>query len=181
MGKLFWKIVKWIAGWKIDGFDITSIDKALIAVGPHTSAWDVPIGLFTRGSMGADVRFLAKHTLFKPPFGFIFKWLGGLPVDRTQHTNLVDSVTELYHSNKKLLIAMTPEGTRHKVDRLKTGFYHIARRSNIPIILCKFDFGNKIVTFGSPYHPSENMEAELQKVWDYWKGVKGYHPDLGID
>ncbi|MBK6391680.1 MAG: 1-acyl-sn-glycerol-3-phosphate acyltransferase [Saprospiraceae bacterium] len=180
MGKLFWNLVRQWMGWKIEGFDINSIPKALVIVAPHTSGWDVIVGLFTRGSQGTDIRFMGKHTLFKPPFGFVFRWLGGVPVDRTKNTNLVDTIAHYFKDNEVFRIAMAPEGTRKKVDQLKSGFYYMARKANVPIVMAKFDYEHKIVTYSDPFMTSEDKDADMAKVWAYFKGVKGKHPELSI-
>lgn len=180
MNRWFWNLIRRLAGWKIEGFDINSIPKALIIVAPHTSGWDVLVGLMTRGSLACKIGFMGKHTLFKPPFGFIFRWLGGVPVDRTQKTNLVDTVVEYYNSHDEFRIAMAPEGTRKKVDKLKTGFYFIAKKANIPIVMSSFDYEHKTVSFSPPFMTSEEIEADLAKVWAFFKGIKGYHPELSI-
>ncbi len=179
--KLFWNGVRKIAGWKIEGFDINSIPQAVITVAPHTSGWDVIVGLFTRGSQGSDIRFLGKHTLFKPPHGFIFKWLGGMPVDRTKSTHLVDTVANYFRVHKELKIAIAPEGTRKKVDSLKSGFYYMAKKANVPIVMAKFDYEHKTMTYSEPFMPGDDVDAVLKKVWDYYKGVKGYVPEYSIE
>ena len=180
MNHWFWNLVRRIAGWNIEGFDINSIPKALIIVAPHTSGWDVLVGLMTRGSLGCKIGFMGKHTLFKPPFGFIFRWLGGVPVDRTQKTNLVDTVVNYYNSNAEFRIAMAPEGTRQKVDKLKTGFYFMSKKAGVPIVMAKFDYEHKLVSFSEPFMPSDDIDHDLAMVWNYFKGVKGYHPELSI-
>ena len=181
MGKAFWNLVRRIAGWKIVGFDINSIPKAMVVVGPHTSAWDVLVGLWTRGSQGSDIRFMGKHSLFKPPFGFIFRWLGGVPVDRTKNSNLVDTIAKYFHDNKVFRIAIAPEGTRQKVDKLKSGFYYMARKANVPIVMAKFDYEHKTMTYSEPFMASDNIDEVMNKVWNYLKGVKGKHPELSIE
>ncbi len=180
MGKMFWIIIRRLAGWKIEGFDMNSIPKALVVVGPHTSAWDVGIGLMTRGSMGYDIRFMGKHTLFKAPFGFIFRWLGGVPVDRTKNSNLVDSMVQYFNDHREFKIAIAPEGTRQKVEKLKSGYYYIAKKANVPIVMCKFDFEHKTVTFSNPFMPTDELVHDSTKLWEYFKGVKGYHPEWSI-
>jgi len=180
MNHWFWNLIRRWAGWKIEGFDINSIPKALIIVAPHTSGWDVLLGLMVRGSLACHVRFMGKHTLFKPPFGFIFRWLGGVPVDRTKNTNLVDTIADYFNSNNEFRIGMAPEGTRQKVEKLKTGFYFIAKKAGVPIVMSKFDYEHKTVTFSSPFMTSEDIDQDLAKVWEYFRGVKGYHPELSI-
>lgn len=180
MGKIFWNLVRQIAGWKIEGFDINSIPKAVIAVAPHTSGWDVLVGLWTRGSQASDIRFMGKHTLFKPPFGFIFRWLGGVPVDRTKNSNLVDIIAKYFQDNKTFKIAIAPEGTRQKVDKLKSGFYYMAMKANVPIVMAKFDYEHKTMTYSEPFMASDNIDETMNKVWNYFKGVKGKHPEMSI-
>ena len=181
MNQWLWNLIRKLAGWKIEGFDINSIPKALIIVAPHTSGWDVLVGLMTRGSLACKIGFMGKHTLFNPPFGFIFRWLGGVPVNRTKNSNLVDTIAEYFNSNAEFRIAMAPEGTRKKVDKLKTGFYFMAKKAHVPIIMAKFDYEHKTVGFSQPFMPSDDIDHDLAMVWDYFKGVKGYHPELSIE
>ncbi|MDV7391335.1 hypothetical protein RZS08_08290, partial [Arthrospira platensis SPKY1] len=80
-------------GWKLDGWDPNRLDQFVAIVIPHTSNWDFPLGLLVRQALDADhMKFIGKHTLFRPPFGFIFRWLGGYPVDRTKSTNFVQGI-----------------------------------------------------------------------------------------
>ena len=97
------------------------------------------------------MKFIGKQELFKPPFGFIFRKLGGVPVDRFNNNNFVDQVVEMFNTNESFAIALSPEGTRKKVDRLRTGFYHIARKANVPVVLVAFDFEHKEFRFAPPF------------------------------
>lgn len=114
-------------------FDIDPIpDKFVIAVIPHTSSWDFPLGLLVRSVMDIDVKYLGKDSLFKGPFGGLFRWLGGYPVDRSKNNNFVDTVIDIFKREEKFSTAIAPEGTRKKVDQLKTGFYYIAKGRVFP-------------------------------------------------
>lgn len=124
---------------------------------------------------------MGKHTLFKPPFGFLFYWLGGVPVDRTKNTNLIDIIVQYFNVNKEFKIAIAPEGTRKKVAKLKSGFYYIAKLAQVPIVMCTFDFEHKTVTYSNPFTPSDHVDEDLAKVWNYFRGIKGYHSALSID
>ncbi len=179
--------MKWLSafllkiwGWKIIGPDPTIHPKSIFAVAPHTSTKDFPLGILVRSAMGLKIKFIAKASLFKPPFGFIFRWLGGIPVDRSKRTNLVDAIVDIYNNHEKLSISIAPEGTRKKVDRLKTGFYYIAKGAKIPIILTRFDAKHKTVEFSKPFYTSDDKSKDLQTVWEYFQGVKGFNPELGI-
>jgi len=158
-------------------------DKAVYVVVPHTSGWDFIIGILTRGATGLKVKFLGKQELFKPPFGFVFRWAGGFPVDRSKRTSLVEQVAAIFNRHEKFAIAVAPEGTRKKVNSLKTGFYYIARIANIPLILVKLDFGNRIVDFSKPFLTTGNFGKDIEKINRHFQGVKGKIPELsfGID
>ena len=119
----------------------------IVAVAPHTSWWDFPVGVLVNSGMRLRANFVGKHTLFSWPIGYLFRWLGGVPVDRRQKNNFVSATVEAFHQNERLHLVIAPEGTRKKVDKFKTGFYHIARLAGVPIVLTKFDWKNKIVDF----------------------------------
>src|SRR5690606_23843932 len=99
--------------------------------------------------------FFAKDSLFRFPVGGLFRWLGGIPVDRSKSTNFVDAVINMYNDRDDLLTVISPEGTRSKVESLKTGFYYIAKGANIPVILCRFDYGKKEIHFAKPFYPTD--------------------------
>ncbi len=159
-------------GWKITGKVI--VPKFVVAVIPHTSNWDFIVGLLVRAAGDINhCRYVGKNSLFVFPFGYLFKALGGIPVDRSKSTNFVDSVVALYPQHDKLGICLSPEGTRSHVTKLKTGFYYIAKNANVPIILCKFDWKNKIVDYAEPFYLTDNMEADMDYILNYFQGVAG--------
>jgi 1-acyl-sn-glycerol-3-phosphate acyltransferase len=180
--------VRWLSrlilrlwGFQIEGDPGNSISQKIYAVIPHTSNWDFPLGLLVRSAARIDVQFVGKDSLFKPPHGFIFRWLGGHPVDRSKRNNYVTSIVDLFKRHPKLALAMAPEGTRKKVDQLKTGFYHIARLAGIPIILTQFDFGKKKVVFSPPFYPTGDQKEDFEEIYDFFRAVKGKRVDLGFD
>ena len=111
--------------------------------------------------------------LFKPPWGILFKWLGGYPVDRTSHHNLVDNIVRIFDQHDQFAISIAPEGTRKKVTAFKTGFYFIAKKADIPIILTKFDAGNKLISFSPPFYPKKDSDADIRQIESYFSGVEG--------
>jgi 1-acyl-sn-glycerol-3-phosphate acyltransferase len=166
---------KWILqqlGWRIIHPDPMP-RQYIVAVVPHTSNWDFPLGLLVRSAMGEDIKFIGKSSLFRWPFGGLFRWLGGYPVDRSRRTNFTEAVAEIFQREPDFRIAIAPEGTRSKVDKLKTGFYYIAKEAGVPLILCAFDYGKKEVRFGEPFYPTDDAEADFAFIHDYWKGVRG--------
>lgn len=164
-------------GWKVTGSYPHEIKKLVVIVIPHTSNWDFPLGPLSRNVMKAKIQFVGKASLFKFPLGPIMRWFGGIPVDRSKNNNFVDAVADLYHQHEKLAIMLAPEGTRRKVEKLKTGFYYIAQKAGIPILLVKFDYGPKIIDFGEVFWPTGDVDADMAYFKTYFTGVQGKHPD----
>ena len=166
-------------GWRIEGRYASELPKVITIVVPHTSNWDFPLGLLVRATLKTKIRFIAKSSLFKPPFGWLFWWLGGYPVERNRSTNFEQTMTEIYQKEPKFHTVIAPEGTRSKVDKLKTGFYHIALGGGGAIVMCQFDWGRKVVRFREPFYPTGNMEADFKVIDDYFRGIKGKNPEQG--
>lgn len=180
---MFSAISSWLLklfGWKITGRYPREIPKMVMAVAPHTSNWDFPIGLLVRSALKMDAQYVGKHTLFKPPFGWIFYSLGGIPVDRTRRTNFVEAVVDSFKEREHVHLVMAPEGTRSKVDKFKTGFYHIARLAQVPILLISFDWSTHDIHFGELFHPTGDEEKDMAYLWNYFAGFKGKNPELGV-
>ena len=135
-----------IMNWKFNG-EFPDVDQCVVAVVPHTHWLDFFLGLVVRSILGIEINYIGKKSLFDGPFGWFLRWTGGTPVDRSKNTNTVDSVVEVFQNKKIFRFALAPEGTRNKVDKLKTGFYYIAKKANVPIVLVAFDFGKKEVKF----------------------------------
>jgi 1-acyl-sn-glycerol-3-phosphate acyltransferase len=169
----FWKIVMKMIGWRIEGTLPEHEKKFVIVVAPHTSNWDFIVGVIVRGAMGFNASFLGKKSLFRKPFGLIFKGLGGIPVDRNTSQNLVDQVVEVVNKRDKFILAIAPEGTRGKVKKWRTGFYYIALYANIPVVMCQMDYANKVVCFLKPFFPSDNAERDLEFIRSHFTHIKG--------
>ncbi|MEP7264689.1 MAG: 1-acyl-sn-glycerol-3-phosphate acyltransferase [Bacteroidota bacterium] len=159
--------------WKIKGDVPRHLNKYLIIVAPHTSNWDFIIGLFVRRICKFKSGYLGKRQLFNWPFGWLFRRLGGYPVDRKSAHNVVDQVVNLINVNDFFVLAITPEGTRSNVVKWKTGFYFIAKKSGIPIVLTSLDYNKKLVTFDQPYYILENMHADELYINSRFVNVSG--------
>lgn len=181
VSQLFWKLYMKLTGWKISGRFPYELKKAVIIVAPHTSWRDVVIGLMARSVLQLKTaRFLGKKELFDGPFGFFFRWMGGIPVDRSVNKNMVEQVVELFNKEEAMLLGLSPEGTRKKVERLKTGFYHIAKKAGIAIIMTGFDFKKKEIIFAEPFYPGNDEAADFKRIIEFFAPVQGYHPELGL-
>ena len=142
------------------------------------------VGIFTRSVLHMEdrIKFLGKAELFKiPVFGYILKKLGGYPVIRNKQNNSVDSVVNIFKENNKFFLALAPEGTREKVNKLKTGFYYIALKAKVPIVLVGFDFRRRIVDFGEKFYPSGNIDVDMKKILIYFGQFYGRFPEKGLN
>lgn len=168
-------------GWTFEGSFEPRPPKFIVIVAPHTSNMDFIIGVMARSKLRlTSTKYLGKSQLFKFPHGFIFRALGGYPVDRTKHNNLVDAVVELFNSKETFSIALAPEGTRSKVDRIKSGFYHIAKKANIPIFLVGFDYGRKKIVIKEPLWPGDSALEDFKTIIQFFSTIKGKQPELGV-
>jgi 1-acyl-sn-glycerol-3-phosphate acyltransferase len=170
----FWKYYLKKNKWEIVGEYPYHLPKLVVAVAPHTSAWDFIVGLAVRSRLKLHhVKFLGKQELFKPPFGFIFRNFGGIPVDRFSKRNMVEQVVDLFKESDRFTIVLSPEGTRKKVDRLRSGFYHIALGAGVPILMVGFDFANRKIILSVPFYPTGDFEADTKKMLAFWGPLKG--------
>ena len=142
----------------------------------HTSWYDFFLGLFTRGILGIDMHWVGKKELFRFPFGYFFRWMGGTPLDRAGGLNKVEAIAQIFEQKEVFRMAISPEGTRKKVTELKSGFYYIARQAGVPIIPISFDFKTRSVIFGEPFAPTGNYTQDLADLLPFFKGVQGKVP-----
>ena len=178
----FWKIFLQILGWRTDVvFPHHYIKKYVALVAPHTSTWDFLIGLAYRSVLRmTHTHYLGKKELFRPPFGFIFRWLGGTPVDRSNHHNLVDEVVKIFDQHEIFSIAIAPEGTRKRVEKLKTGFYFIARKANVPIIMVGLDFKNKTVVISDALYLTNDQDYDFKLIHNFYRPIEGKYPEFSL-
>ncbi len=165
-------------GWKLVNDFPKDIKKYVVIAAPHTSWQDFPIGILARNTSGVRINFIGKDSLFKGPFGFIFKSLGGTPVDRTKNNNLVDAIVDVFKERDEFILALSPEGTRKKVEKWKTGFYYIAKGANVPVVMATLDFGKKEVKISEPYYTTDDKEKDFEYFTSFYKDVLGKKPEL---
>ncbi|MDZ4713884.1 MAG: 1-acyl-sn-glycerol-3-phosphate acyltransferase [Cytophagales bacterium] len=176
----FYLLLFKIFGWKINGAMPVGMKKYIIAVGPHTSNWDFPVGLAARSILRIqDAQFLGKSELFVPPFGWIFRALGGHPVDRKSSHDVVEQVVQIFERHEKFILGLAPEGTRKKVDKLRTGFYFIAKGAGVPIVPVGFDFKRKEIVVGAPLYPKE-VGKDMETILAFYKTIHARNPELAL-
>jgi 1-acyl-sn-glycerol-3-phosphate acyltransferase len=175
-------ILETLWGWKVTGFKPPITLQHIIVAAPHTSNWDFPVGVLARSVFGiTHVKYLGKSSLFVPPIGWLFRALGGYPVERNKNTNFVKAVVEIFKKDPTFSVCISPEGTRKKVNKFRTGFYYIAKEANVPITFFKFDFKTKIADFSEPYYLTGDFDTDMKYIVDYFRGTQGYNYEYNIE
>lgn len=149
--------------WRSEGA-FPNQPRLVIAVAPHSSAWDFIIGAAFLYVIGLRVAFIAKHTLFFWPLGGFLRWLGGIPVNRAQPENLTDVMAAAFSKREQLWLAITPEGTRTEGVRFKSGFYRIARAAGVPILPVYFNYRRRVTGFLPLVQPGDDVVAGVAQV-----------------
>ncbi len=172
--KFFIWILK-ITGWKLTG-QLPVEKKFVMIVAPHTSNWDLLVGLMAMFAVGGRFNFLAKRQIFFFPFSLVLRGLGGYPVDRSKSHALVDQVVDIFNTRDEFVLAITPEGTRSPVKRWKTGFYRIAEKAGIPIGMVGFDYKKKEIVLRKAFWPTGDIEKDFQDIFAFYSQMQGKYP-----
>lgn len=177
--RLFSLICYWLAnfllfltGWKIKG-KIPDIKKYVLIAAPHSSNWDFVFFLLAIFKFRLPVHWMGKNTMFKWPFKQLLKRLGGIPIDRSEKTNVVQTMAQAYEKVEYLVITIAPEGTRSKVKEWKTGFYHIAKQAKVPIVLGFIDYNKKISGVGPVFEPTGNVDKDIIQIKKFYNQFSG--------
>jgi 1-acyl-sn-glycerol-3-phosphate acyltransferase len=170
--RAFGRLAMRVLGWRLEG-GMPDLPKFVIIVAPHTSNWDFPVGVAAKMALRLQVTFLGKNSLFRFPLGIIMRALGGMPVDRSASNALVSGIVAEFARRDQLVLVVAPEGTRKKVDRWKTGFYHIARGANLPIVPVALDWGKRAVRIGEPFTTTGNIDADIATLQSFYSGIRG--------
>ena len=166
-----------ISGWRVVGA-LPSECKYVLIGAPHTSNWDFPLMLLAVLKVGMDVHWLGKSSLFPPLIGGVMRWFGGVAVDRSKNNNLVAQLVDLFRVRAELVVLIPPEGTRAKVERWKSGFYHVAAGAGVPILLGFVDASRKELGFGPLFYPSQDYEVDLPKIQEFYRDKRGIRAEL---
>jgi 1-acyl-sn-glycerol-3-phosphate acyltransferase len=163
-------------GWRIVGPHPTELKFIFVAV-PHTSNWDFFYGWLAIQALDLDVKIFAKDVFFTWPLNYFCAFFGVLPVNRRKRTNFVDSIAEKIEQAEKLRLLITPEGTRIFKSTLKSGYYHLAKKANVPIVVAGPNFQNKTFAIMPPRKPMATFEEDQAQVIAFCKTQNGRHPE----
>ncbi len=159
-------------GWRVEG-DMPNTGRFVLIVAPHTSNWDFPVGLSAKLALGLAASWVGKHTIFRWPFGVLLRRVGGIPVDRSASNDVVQQMVAEFARRPRMVFALAPEGTRKKVERWKTGFYHIAHGAAVPIVPVALDWERRTLRILPAFATTGNADADIAALRGLFKGVKG--------
>ncbi|MDX1734725.1 MAG: lysophospholipid acyltransferase family protein [Halioglobus sp.] len=173
------RLAQWLLrlmGWRLEGAK-PELPKYVLIAAPHTSNWDFPLMLLFAAAFDIRVTWMAKHTLFFPPMGWIMRSLGGMPIIRHRNLNVVSAMVESFRNAASLVLVVPTEGTRGRAEHWKSGFYHIAREAGVPVVPSFLDFGQRRGGFGAPIKLSGEISIDMQHFRDFYRGMRGKFPE----
>ncbi|RTE85562.1 MULTISPECIES: 1-acyl-sn-glycerol-3-phosphate acyltransferase [Gammaproteobacteria] len=176
-GRWFGRLgLRCLGGWKITG-ELPDIPKAVIAVAPHTSNWDFFVGIFAMFALRLKISFLGKHSIFVFPVKRLLMAMGGIPVNRGSAKGVVGEMVAAFNEREHLLLGLSPEGTRSKVEEWKKGFLYMARDAKVPVIPVALCFQSREIQIGEPIH-IEDIDVGLAAVKAFTGQAQGKRPEL---
>ena len=167
-----------LAGWKVE-HNFPDVAKMVLIVAPHTSNWDFVVGFWAYLALDIAATWFGKHTLFRGPFGAIFRHFGGIPIHRESVSagSIVDLYVAEFERRDRMVLAIAPEGTRRKVTEWKSGFYRIAVKAGVPIVPVVLDYGRRRVSIGAPFFPTGDWERDIPLIKGLFRADQALRPD----
>jgi 1-acyl-sn-glycerol-3-phosphate acyltransferase len=168
-------LCRWIfarSGWRVAG-EFPDVAKAVVIAAPHSTNWDVIWGLLVKVGLRLDVHFIGKREAFFWPLGSLLRAFGGMPIDRKAAHGVVGEMSRQFASHERFWLAIAPEGTRKKVQKWKSGFWHIARAAHVPIIPIYFHYPEKIIGFGPLIHATPDVNADMARIREFYAPWQG--------
>ena len=157
--------------------ELPPVRRCVMIAAPHTSNWDFVLGVSSMLALRLRVSWLGKHTIFRFPVAGLLRFWGGLPIDRSATEGVVESVARQLREADRLYLALSPEGTRRKVERWKSGFYRIAQAAGVPIFLVTFDYRRRQVELGPLFEPTGDFEGDLARLQARFSAEMAYRPE----
>jgi 1-acyl-sn-glycerol-3-phosphate acyltransferase len=175
-GQLFSKFVLWLIGWKAVG-SMPSVPKALFVASPHTTLWDGPIMVFVAWTLGVRLSFITKQEALRFPFKTFVTYFGGIGVDRSKSNDMVSQVAQRFAEREGMYLAVAPDGTRKRADHWRSGFYHMARKADVPLVLGFLDYKTKRGGILGEYTLTGDMKRDMDHLRAVYADVVGKFPD----
>lgn len=170
-------------GWEIDNHWPLDLEQCVMIAAPHTSNWDALYARLALKAMGVNVRLTIKDSYMKFPFGLFVRAMGGIGIDRRPKApgeprpSMVQLMTDLFKTHPKLVMLVTPEATRAKQEKWKTGFYHVAVNAGVPIALAYMDYKNKKTGVGKIVYPTGDFEKDMAEIMAFYANINAKFPE----
>ena len=164
-----------LTGWRTEIISPHTTHYVMIGA-PHTSTWDFFVMLLLMAAESIPIRWLGKDSLFRWPLGIFMRSLGAIPVNRRESNNLVDQIAAKFDEHDEIIIGLAPEGTRTKTSRWRTGFYYIALKADVPIVMAYIDYKNKVCGLGPSIKPTGDIQADFEIIREFYSGIDGKFP-----
>jgi len=171
LSKLFLKVT----GWKVSG-SVPDIPKFVLILAPHTSNWDLPFMLAVMYASGVRLNWFGKKEIFRWPVGGVFKYLGGIPIERSTRQNMVQQTAQSILRHEQIIVGLAPEGTRSQTGYWKTGFYYIAHEAQVPIVFAFLDYARKVGGFGPMMETTGDINADMKIIREFYSGITAKYP-----
>lgn len=165
-----------LSGWRIEG-KAPETRKFILVAAPHTSNWDLPVVLSLTWVLGLRIHWMGKKELFRWPFGWFMRLLGGVSIDRSAPQGTVTQVAQFFQHRDEFVLLVPTEGTRSRAEYWKSGFYYIAKKAEVPLVLGRLDWGPKIGRLDEPLWPTDDVVADMDKVRAYYEGATAKFPE----
>jgi len=165
-----------LTGWKSEGSE-PQAKKFVLLAAPHTSNWDLAYLLAIAVRFDVTPHWMGKHTLFRGPMGWLMRRLGGIPIRRHLRENVVEQMTRAFEEHDEFCLTIPPEGTRGRAPHWKSGFYHIARSADVPIVFGYLDYASKRGGLGPEFRPTGDLKADMDVIRAFYAGIRGKHPE----
>jgi 1-acyl-sn-glycerol-3-phosphate acyltransferase len=165
------RVLLTLFGWRVVG-EFPDRPKMVAIVAPHTSNWDFVVGILVVFALGLAVRFLGKDTLFRPPLGWLMRWLGGTPVARATPQGAVGDAAQMIGRAERVLLGIAPEGTRTSGKPWRSGFYNIALAAKVPILPAAFDYPGKALVLFPLFEPTGDYAADLPRLQALYREIR---------
>jgi 1-acyl-sn-glycerol-3-phosphate acyltransferase len=162
-------------GWRVEG-TLPACRRAVVVAAPHTSNWDLPFMLAVAYALGVQPSWLGKRELFRWPLGWVFRRLGGVPVDRSARRGLVGEAVARLAEAERLFLVIPPSGTRARATHWKSGFYHVARGAGVPIVCAYLDYHERVGGIGLVLRPSGSVRADMDRIRAFYAPKRGKYP-----
>ncbi len=163
------------AGWRIAG-DFPDLPRFVCILVPHTSNWDFAVAVAAKFALGVRAVWIGKHTLFRWPVAGLLRRLGGIPVERSAPHAVVQRIAGEFAARDRMVFALAPEGTRKRVERWRSGYWHVARTAGVPIVPAGFDFALRTIFIGPPLTPGDSIEDDERRLREYARGIVPRRP-----